>query len=69
MKDGQKVVSPNSGRHGNLTVGKSYTAELVETYDTNSISFYIVDDSGEPLFCLLNHCSNINHKNWAILPN
>jgi len=64
VKEGEYVISPVKRMH--ITKDKEYKiVEILGAIDSN-VMFYIIDDAGYKIRCLLNGCAFIGNHNWII---
>lgn len=57
-----KVKTPKEGVRDYLTPGKVY-----DTFRVREKSFLIVDDEGDTIYCLFEHCQHLNLQDWIIV--
>lgn len=69
LEVGMFVVPPNNGKHNNLTKNKKYKVEEIGINDSSSYGafFFIIDNDGDKIGCMLNKCNHILLENWEIV--
>jgi len=65
LQDGMFVYTDKVPKScGYLTSDRKY--EVFDVCYPHTVSFYIIDDKGDEVFCLLEGCSVLEYEDWKI---